>query len=94
MDPDTVIYTFFSHWVVGLNGDGFGIPNKYVYTSSGLKLDTKEGRKLCEELELTWKYPKLGKVITLSPDCKGIFQDLKVIYPAGHLTHRGGIPSQ
>ena len=34
---------------VGLNGDGFGIPNKYVYTSSGRKLDTKEGRKLCEE---------------------------------------------
>ena len=45
----------------------------------------KEGRKLCEELELTWKYPKVGKVITLSPDCKGIFQSfkaLKVISPA------------
>ena len=56
-----------------------------MYTSSGRKLDTKEGRELCEELELTWKYPKLGKVITLSPDCKGIFQDLKalkVISPA------------
>ena len=35
MDPYTVIDTFFSHWVIGLNGDGFGIPNKYVYTSSG-----------------------------------------------------------
>ena len=47
--------------------------------------DTKEDRKLCEELELTWKYPKMGKVITLSPDCKGIFQSLqalKVILPA------------
>ena len=46
-------------------------------------MDTKEGRELCEELELTWKYQKLG--ITLSPDCKGIFQDmkaLKVISPA------------
>ena len=60
MDPYTIIDTFFSHWVIGLNGDGFGIPSKYVYTSSGQKLDTKEGRKLCEELELTWKYPKLG----------------------------------
>ena len=67
-----------------LFGDGFGMPSN-VYTSSGRKLDTKEGRELCEELELTWKYPKLGKVITLSPDCKGIFQDLKalkVISPA------------
>ena len=56
-----------------------------MYTSSGRKLDTKEGRELCEELELTWKYPKLGKVIKLFPDCKGIFQDLKalkVISPA------------
>ena len=56
-----------------------------MYTSSGRKLDTKEGRKLCEELELIWKYPNLGKVITLSPDCKGIFQSfkaLKVIWPA------------
>ena len=77
MDPYTVIDTFFSHWVVGLNGDGFGIPNKYVYTNSGRKLDTKEGRKLCEELELTWKYPKVGNVIMLSPDCKGIFQSFK-----------------
>ena len=73
MDPYMVIDTFFSHWVVELNGDGFGIPNKYMYTSSGRKLDTKEGKKLCEELELTWKYSKMGKVITLSPDCKGIF---------------------
>ena len=94
MDPHTVIDTFFSHWVIGLNSDGFGIPSNYVYTSSGRKLDTKEGRELCEELELTWKYPKLGKVITLSPDCKGIFQDLKVISPAGHLTRRGGLRSQ
>ena len=85
MDPYTVIDPFFSHWVSGLNGDGFGIPNKYVYTSSGQKLETKEGRKLCEELELTWKYPKVGKVIMLSPDCKCIFQSfiaLKVISPA------------
>ena len=77
-----MIDTFFSLWVIGLNGDGFGITSKYVYTSSVRKLDTKEGRKLCEGLELTWKYPKLGKV---SPDCKGIFQDLKafkVILPA------------
>ena len=35
MDPYTVIDTFFSHWVIGLNGDGFGIPSKYVYISSG-----------------------------------------------------------
>jgi len=55
------------------------MPSNYVYTSSDCKLDTKVGRKLCEELELTWKYPKLGKVITLSPDCKGIFQDLKAL---------------
>ena len=85
MDPNTVKDTFFSHWVIGLNGDGFCIPSNYVYTSSGRKLDTKEGRELCEELELTCKYPKLGNVITLSPDCKGIFQDLnalKVISPA------------
>ena len=40
-DPYTVIDTFFSHWVIGLNVDGFGIPNKYVFTSSGRKLDTK-----------------------------------------------------
>ena len=40
MDPYTVIDTFFSHWVIGLNGDGFGIPNKYVFTSTGQKLDT------------------------------------------------------
>ena len=72
MDPNTVIDTFFSHWVIGLNGDGFGIPNKYVFTSTGRKLDTKEGRKLCEELKLIWKYPKVGKVITLSPGCKPI----------------------
>ena len=85
MDPHMVIDTFFSHWVIGLNGDGFGIPSNYMYTSSGQNLDTKEGRELCEELELTWKYPKLGKVIMHSPDCKGIFQDLKalkVISPA------------
>ena len=79
MDPHTVIDTFFSHLVIGLNGDWFGIPRNYVYTSSGQKLDTKEGRKSCEELELIWKYPKLGKVITLTPDCKGIFQDLKAL---------------
>ena len=36
-------------------------------------------RVCCEELELSWKYPKLGKVITLSPDCKGISQDLKAL---------------
>ena len=63
MDAHTVIDTFFSFWVMGLNGDGFGMPSNYVYTSSGRKLDTKEGKELCEELELTWKYPKLGKVI-------------------------------
>ena len=82
MDAHTVIDTFFSLWVIGLNGDWFGITSKCVYTSSGRKLDKKEGRELCEELKLTWKYPKLGKVITLSPDCKVIFQDLKVISPA------------
>ena len=58
MNTHTVIDTFFSLWVIGLNGDGFSMPRNYLYTSSGHKLDTKEGRKLCEELELTWKYPK------------------------------------
>ena len=85
MDQNTVIDTFFSQWVIGLNGDGFGIPKKYVFTITGQKLDTKEGRKLCEELKLIWKYLKVGKVITLSPDCKHIFQSfnaLKVILPA------------
>ena len=79
MDAHTVIDTFSSLWVIRLNGDGFGVPSKYVYTCSGHKLDTKEGGELCEELELTWKYSKLGKA-----DCKGIFQDLKalkVIFP-------------
>ena len=52
MDTHTVINTFFSHWVIGLNGDGFGIPTKYVFSSTGRKLDTKEGRKLCDELKL------------------------------------------
>ena len=85
MDTHTVINTFFSHWLIGLNGDGFGIPNKYVFSSTGRKLDTKEGRKLCDELKLIWKYPKVGKVITLSPDCEYIiksFNALKVISPA------------
>ena len=85
MDTHTVINTFFSHWVIGLNGDGFGIPTKYVFSSTGRKLDTKEGRKLCDELKLIWKYPKVGKVITLSPDCECIiksFNALKVISPA------------
>ena len=49
MDAHTVIDTFFSLWVIGLNGDGFGMPSNYVYTSPGHKLDTKEGRELCEE---------------------------------------------
>ena len=55
MDAHTVIDTFFSFWVIRLNGDGFGMPSNYVYTSSGGKFDTKEGRELCKELELTWK---------------------------------------
>ena len=63
----------------GLIVDGFGMPSNYVYTSSGCKLDTKEGKKLCEEWKLTWKYPKLGKVILLSPGCKGILQDMKAL---------------
>ena len=69
MDANTIIDTFFFFWVIGLNDDGFGMPSNYVYTSSGGKLDTKEGRELCEELGLALKYPKLGKVITRSPDC-------------------------
>ena len=47
-------------------------------------MDTKEGRKLCDELKLIWKNPKVGKVI-LSPDCERIIQSfnaLKVISPA------------
>ena len=54
IDPYTVIDTFFSHWVVGQHGDGFGIPSNYVYTSSGHRLDKREGKDLCKELELTW----------------------------------------
>ena len=34
---------------------------------------------MCEELKLTWKYPKLGKVIPLGPDFQGILQDMKAL---------------
>ena len=84
MDPCTVIDTFFSHWVVEQHGDGFGIPSNYVYTSSGHLLDTRKGKDLCKELELTWKYPKQQKVILLALDLQYILQDmtaLKVISP-------------
>ena len=80
MDPHTVTYctdTYFSLWVVGQNGDGFGMPRHYDYTNSGRMLDKKEGKDLCEELDLTWKYPKLQKVIPLAPGCQHILQDMK-----------------
>ena len=67
MDPCTVIDTFFSLWVVRKHGDSVGLPSNYVYTSSGHLLDTREGENLCKELELTWKYPKYQKVISLAP---------------------------
>ena len=84
MDLCTVIDTFFSHWVVRQHGDGFGLPSNYVYTSSGHLLDTREGKNLCKEFELTWKYPKQQKVIPLAPDLQYILLDLtalKVISP-------------
>ena len=68
-----VIDTFFSHWVVRQHGDGFGIPSNYVYTISGHLLDTKAGKNLCRELELTWKYPKQQEVIP-APDLQYILQ--------------------
>ena len=61
MEPNTVIDTFFFRWVIGPNGDGYGTPTKYVFTSTGRKLDNKEGRKLIEDRNLSWKYPKVGK---------------------------------
>ena len=79
MDPHTVLDTFFSHWDVGQHGDGFGIPSNYVYTSSGHLLDTREGKDLCKELELTWKYPKQQKVIRLAQDCQHILQEMKAL---------------
>ena len=81
IDPHTVTDTFFSLWVIGQDGDRLGMPSNYVYTSSGCMFDTKEGKDLCEELELTSKYPKLQKVIPLSPDCQHILllQDMKAL---------------
>ena len=79
MESNTVINTFFLHWVIGPNGDGYGRPTKYVFTSTGRQLDNKEGRKLIEERDLTWKYPKIGKVITLSPDCQRLIQSFNVL---------------
>ena len=76
MDPCTVIVTFFSHWVVGQHGDGFGLPSNYIYASSCHLLDTREGKNLCKELELTWKFPKQYKVILLAPDLQKILHDL------------------
>ena len=79
MEPNTVIDTFFLHWVIGSNGDGYGTPTKYVFTSTGRQLDNKEGRKLIEERNLNWKYPKIGKVITLSPDCQRLIQSFNAL---------------
>ena len=76
MDLYMVIDTFFSHWVIGQHGDGFGLPSNYVYASSGHLLNTREGK--CKELELTWKYPKQYKVILLAPNMQNILQDLTV----------------
>ena len=80
MEPNTVIDTFFLHWVIGPNGDGYGTPTKYVFTSTGRQLDNKEGRKLIEERNLNWKYPKNRKgnysFPRLSPDLKMIQQNL------------------
>ena len=78
-DPHNVIDTFFSLWVVGQHGDGFGMPSNYVNTNSGHMLDTKEGKDFCKELELTWKYPQQQKVILLAPDCQHILQDIKAL---------------
>ena len=79
MDPHTIIDTFFSLWVVGQHGVGFGIPINYVYTSSGHLLDTKEDKDLCKELELTWNYSKPQKVTPLAPECHYILQDMKAL---------------
>ena len=79
MEPNTVIDTFFRHWIIGLNGDGYGTPTKYVFTTTGRQLDNKEGRKLIEERNLNWKYPKIGKVITLSLDYQRIIQSFNAV---------------
>ena len=53
-------------------------PSMYLQLT-GCKLDNKEGRKLIEERNLSWKYPKVGKVITLSPDCQRILQSFNAL---------------
>ena len=41
---------------------------------------------MCKELELTWKYPKQYKVISLAPgpDLQNILQDLTVLKVISH----------
>ena len=78
-DPQMVINSFVTHWVWGQCGDGFGLPRNYIFTiftSTGQQLDTIEGRQICEKLGLTWKYPSVNMVISLTP-MDQIFSDLK-----------------
>ena len=63
--PQMVSNNFFTHWVQGQCGNGFGLPTNYIHKyRSAIKHNWSQ---TTEKLGLSWRYPNVYTLISLTP---------------------------
>ena len=55
-EADTVVSAVYMNWILGLNGLGFGIPSKHIYSDNGTEFTSNIGEEFSKQLSIVWKY--------------------------------------
>ena len=55
-EAETVITAVYRHWVIGVNGLGFGVPIKHVLSDKGTEFTSDISEEFSKLLGIEWRY--------------------------------------
>ena len=55
-EAETVVMSVYRHWIVGINGVGYGVPTQHMFSDNGTEFTSDVSEELSKLLGIDWRY--------------------------------------
>ena len=55
-EAETVVTAVYRHWIIGINGLGYGVPTQHVFSDNGTKFTSDISEEFSKLLGIDWRY--------------------------------------
>ena len=55
-EAETVVIAVYRHWIIGINGLGFGVPTKHMFSDNGTEFTSDISEEFSKLLGIDWRY--------------------------------------